>query len=462
MKKLISIILVFLPLVCFGQRHLSLDDCLKLAARNNAAIQSAEMDITKAEQVRNQALTKYFPQVSAVGVGYHSLNPLASVEISDAPSASVRDILNTLYNDFGAALGLQNSLGFMQHGVMANLTAVQPVYMGGKIVSGNKLASVGVEASELKLQMSRRDAMLSAEESYWLVVNLESKKQMVASVTELLDTVSTMVSCAVNAGLAMPNDLLQVQIRQDEIAAKSIQLNNGIVLARRALCQSVGLDESTDFVLDDVETADAVIAFPAVDSSMVASRPEAKLLDLQVDAEKLKRRMTLADALPQIAVGGLYGYNNFLAPFNQSGYNQFIATDQTRYMNGLLGVMVRIPITSWWEMSYKLKQHDASIRQAQIQRRDLDGKMQLQISQAYDKIFESAALENQYRRTVDSTRENFRLSSANYKAGTQTISDLLQAQSLYLQAQSNLTDAILAHRIAVRTYLALSSAGEIS
>ncbi|MCQ2342642.1 MAG: TolC family protein [Paludibacteraceae bacterium] len=432
-------------------QSLSLDSCLRLAEQNNRDLARSALSVEKAQQVRAEVRTKYFPQVNLTGMGFHSLKPLVQVGVEDVPNATARDILNTLYANYGAALGLDKTIGFMQHGVVATVSVLQPIYMGGKIVTGNKLAQLGVEAERLQADIQHRDILLSVEESYWLVVNLEAKHQTVQSVSLLLDTLHTMVNSAVNAGLALHNDLLMVEMRQDELAAQTLQLNNGIILARRALFQSIGIAYSDTLQLSDTISCKQDTLSSSVDSR----RPESELLSLQVHAEQLKRRMILADALPQVALGGIYGYMNYLAPFSQSGGSQFVTTTQNKYLNGFVGVTVRVPLTDWWETGHKLKEHEIMIRQAELQQKDLEEKMRLQEQQAFDHVMESAALIKQYEHSLQHAQENLRLARVNYQAGMMTISDLLQSQSLLLQAQNNLTDALIQHRIAYRTYWAL-------
>jgi len=448
---------IFLALFCSlalrGQR-LSIDSCLALARLNNCTIQTARLDIEEARQVRNQARTKYFPQISASAMGYHAMSPLMKIDASDISNASARDILNTLYADYGVALGLPNGISMFSQGVTATVNAVQPVYMGGKIVAGNNLAKVGVRASELKEQVTERDVLLAVEESYWLVVNLEAKRQTIDAVQSLLDTIHAIVGIAVQSGIAMPNDLLQVQLREDELAAQRLRLTNGITLARQALCQSIGIGYSDSIVLDTLSCVDEMMVQKA--NASVESRPESSLLELQVRAEQLKRRMLLADALPSVVVGGMYGYINMVSPFEPSGRHQFVDTDQKRYLNGIVGVTVSVPVTGWWETAHKLKQSDILIKKAELQQTDMTEKMRLQTTQAYDHAIESAALVRQFAASEKTARENLRVSKLGYSAGLQTITDLLQAQALYLQAENNLIDSRINYRVAKRRYGALT------
>ncbi|MGN0235627.1 MAG: TolC family protein, partial [Paludibacteraceae bacterium] len=158
---------------------LSLDSALALARQNNRTLLMAQQDIRKAEALRKEARTNYFPQVNLQAGGYHAYNPILEYSVSEIPNAAARDLLLTLYNDYGIALGLPDRLALFQQGAMATATAVQPLYMGGKIVAGNRLAEVGVQAARYQADITERDLMQQTEEMYWLVVNLEEKQQTI-------------------------------------------------------------------------------------------------------------------------------------------------------------------------------------------------------------------------------------------------------------------------------------------
>ena len=236
---LLLLIVMAMHTLSIKAQVLTIDSCLSLARQNNKELRHAELNIEKAQQVKNQAFTNYFPQVKATAIGYHSLHPMVEVGIDDINNASVRDLLTTLYGNYGAALGLDNTISLFQYGYQAGVTALQPVYMGGKIVAGNQLAKVGVEAARLQTQITERDLLEQVEESYWLVVGLTEKQQTLHAVTALLDTIHRTVQSAVGAGLALQTDLLQVELRQSEIHRTQIQLDNGLALAKRALWQAI-------------------------------------------------------------------------------------------------------------------------------------------------------------------------------------------------------------------------------
>lgn len=444
---------------------LTLDSCLTLARQNNKELQRAVLDVSKAQQVKNQALTKYFPQVKASAIGYHSLHPIAEVTIDDLGNASVRDLLTTLYGNYGAALGLDNTISLFQYGYQVGVTALQPVYMGGKIVAGNQLATLGVEAAQLQNDITERDLLEQVEESYWLVVGLTEKQNTLRAVTALLDTVHRTVEVAVKAGLALQTDLLQVELRQSEIHRTQIQLNNGLSLAKRALWQSIAPAHSLEYesaYLDDWQVESVLMDSSAFNGSLMAfsgeqqafngaqRTPESRLLSLQVRAAELQRRMTIADALPQVAVGAHYGYSNLQANFLRDGLG-------SKTGNGAVFVSVSVPLTAWWETGHKIQESNIAVEQARLQQAQMNEMLTLRTQQAYDKTLEAYLLIGENQHAVDIARENYRLSGVNYRAGMGTIADLLTVQTALLQAENNLTDAIIAYRVNLRRYRDLNN-----
>ena len=444
MTKRIYIVLIVL--ICSttafsAVRELTLDSCLQLAKQNNPDIRKSELSVRRAEEVKAQALTKYFPQVQGTAFGYHALHPVIEVGIDDIGNASVRDLLTTLYGNYGAALGLENTLNLFQYGYVVGVSAVQPVYMGGKIVAGNKLAKVGVEAAKLQAQVEQRDRLEQVEESYWLVYALEQKQQIIDDATRLLDTLTVTLNGAIEAGLALPLDLTQVEMRRDEVLRRQLQLQSGKRLARRALALAIGVPQTDSIALVE-PTAETDILLPR-DTTAVTI--EQQLLALQVQAEELKRRMVLADALPQLAVGANYSYSQWQNNILRNNFG-------SKTGNGALFVTLNVPLTAWWETSHKLREHQYAIEQAKIDEENLSSQLDLRTRQAYDRMVEAAMMVQLHERTVQHAHEAYGQTKVNYEAGMATITELLQAQTAWTQAKADLTDAQIAYRVHCRRY----------
>lgn len=427
-KRTIGMLFLMALLWPAVSQHLTLDSCKALALRNNVAARNADLQVEAAREVKKQAFTKYFPNVKGFAGGYYALKPLIEYTIDDIDNAAARQWLHNLYFEYGAAMGLPNSISFCEKGMSVGAMAVQPIFMGGQIVNGNRLAQVGVRAAELQRELSRDELLLQVESYYWQVISLQEKEQTLNQAMTFLDTLSRDVNTALDAGLVTRNDQLKVMLKQNELASNRVRLTNGMRLAKMALCQQMGIPYSDALLL-----VDSVMDVPASGlgdvnvQSAVRNRREAELLDLNVQAEQLKKKMALGENLPHLMAGIGASYGNPV-------FDRFSA-------NGLAFATLQIPITDWWEASHKLRQQQVSVQMAENQREDLMQKMVLETQQAVNKVLEAEEQVQLKRTAVQYAEVNKQTYRVNFQAGMVPVSELLEAQTLYRQAQDELIDA---------------------
>lgn len=420
---------------------LSLDSCKALALQNNLTLKNAALDVVAAKEVKKQAFTKYFPNVSALAGGYYAAKPLIEYGIDDIGNAQARQFLHNLYFEYGAAMGLPDRISLCENGVLASVLIVQPVYMGGQIVNGNKLAKVGVEAAELKAQLTKDQVLQQVEEYYWLIISLQEKLKTLQQAKTFLDTLQRDVNTAAEAGLVSKNDPLKVKLKWNEVYYNLEKVRDGIQLASNALGQMIGQNKGVIILTDTLGEISEWQTRWTDPGAAVQGRKETQLLDLQVNAEELKKKMSLGETLPHVTVGGSASYGNLI-------FDHYTA-------NALAFATLQVPLTGWWETSHKLKQHDILIQKAENERADLVQKMYLEVLQAWNNVGEAY---NQHQLTgmaLQDAEANLLDAKANYEAGIIPVSELLEAQTLLRQAQDQLTDAKIAYRMAMSHYYTL-------
>ena len=161
-----------------GGKLYSLDQLKQLAVENIYNLRSARNAIQQSKEQQSEAFTKYFPVLSASGAALTFDKPLLEFDL-DLP-VQLASVLPT-------GVDLPTSISLMKHGVFGSVSAVQPVFMGGQIINGNKLAKVGVEASEIKLEASEDQVELATEQYYWQMVSLKEKLLTLKSIHQMLE-----------------------------------------------------------------------------------------------------------------------------------------------------------------------------------------------------------------------------------------------------------------------------------
>ena len=428
MKKSIIVIICFVCCNTVAAQTYTLEQLKDSARHNNIALRNAQRSVASAAQQRKEAFTKYFPNISGTGFWFNANKGMARMDVNPSqiiPAEVGAAMAQQFPAEALAALQSPISMSMLKNGTVAGVNAVQPVFAGGQIVNGNKLARVGEEAARLQLELSDNEVERQSEQYYWQLVSLQEKMKTIAAVDTLLGDIYKDVDVAVRAGLVMRNDLLQVQLRRNDIESQRVKLQNGISIVRLLLAQYCGL-ENTDFTLEtDTETLPPMIQQQNY-SEVLLSTPEYQLLGKQVEAAKLQKNLAVGKQLPTVAVGAGYNYHNLL--------------DNNRTF-GMIFATVSVPISDWWGGSHAIKRTKIEYQKAIDEQRDKAELLKIRMQNAYNNVVEARQQLDIAQRSIEQSEENLRLHRNYYRAGTCKMSDLLEAQLLYQQSCDKHTDA---------------------
>ena len=444
MKQVLIILFFLLTSGVMAQTdslYLSVQDCIDLALENNIELKNSQLEIDKAKTTKKEAETAYFPTVTAQALAFDALNPMLSFGIDDIDNAQVRQILYTLYAEYGTQLGLKKEYSFVQDGVILNAMAMQPIYAGGRIRNGNKLAKLGIEAAEYQSKIKEDEVRLQTECLYWQIIALEEKNVTLNYLDRLLDTLDRYLDGAIEAGLALPTDQYKLRVKQNESQLNRKKLTDGITLLKMALAQYIGADWQTMTLTDTLGFEMEPSTYFQIAENAVAQRNESHLLDLSLKAEDLKKKMTLGEALPSLMVGGSASYHTIF---------------ENTKPNAMVFAMLQVPITDWHKTSYKLKKHDLEAETAENTRRDLTEKMELQTNQAWFNLEQSWLRISMAKTALRDAEANLKITEDYYDAGLVALSDVLEAQTLLKQSRDELTDSRVEYRINLVTYRQLT------
>ena len=417
--------------------RLSVQDCIDMALENNFELKNSQLEIGKARATKQEAQTAYLPTVTAQAVAFDAFNPLVTIGIDDIGNAQLRQLLYSLYAEYGANFGLQKEYSFVQNGVILNAMALEPVYAGGRIRNGNRLAKLGIEAAEYQSMMKEDEVRLQTETLYWQIVALNEKNATLDQLDRLLDTLDKDLAGAIDAGLIMPTDQYKLRVKQNESQLNRKKLNDGITLLKMALAQYIGTDWQALTLTDTLGLESEPSAYFQVASQAVAQRNESHLLDLSLQAEGLKKKMTLGEALPSLMVGG--------------SVNCHTVFDDAK-PNAMVFAMLQVPITDGHKTTFKLKKHDLEAEMAENTRRDLTEKMEMQTNQAWYNLEQSWLRISMAETALRDAEANLKIAKDYYEAGLVTLSDVLEAQTLLKQSRNELTDSRVEYRVNLATY----------
>ncbi|MGE4309871.1 TolC family protein [Bacteroides sp.] len=398
-----------------AQQAYSLAQCKKLALENNARMKNARLEVSSARQTKEEAFTNFFPSLSASALGYNANQPLVEANLGGMP------------------------LALLKNGIVGDITVTQPLFAGGQIVNGNKLAQLGVEVSRFKQEQSEKEVLLTTEVYYWQIISLNEKLKTLAIVEQLVNSLYKDVDAAVKAGVKNRNDLLQVQLRKNSVASDRLQLENGLKLSRMLLGQYVGLKaDSLNIESVSFDEPASPEKLRTDHGAALLTAPEYQLLAKNVEANRLQQKITVGKYLPTVGIGASYMYDDLMDKDNTTA---------------MVFAKVSVPISDWWGGSHAIKKQKFQTMMAQNEQRNNSDLLLIQMQKLWNDVEESYKQVKLAEESVVTATENVRLNINYYQAGTTTLSDLLDSQLLLQQSRNQHTDAYTQYLIKQTQYL---------
>ena len=439
MKRNIILTALFLTgITASAQQVLSLQQVKEQALAHNISIRTAEDAVREAREQKKEAFTSFFPQISATGMGFRTNTDMMKTSINTA-SLLPSSLATALPPALAGMIPPTLSFSMVDRGLMAGVAAVQPVFAGGRIINGNKLARAGVEASEIQKQISENNVELTATQYYWQIISLKEKQRTLDAVDAMLRQLEHDATMAVKAGVGIRNDLLQVQLRQNEVESSRIKLDNGLRLARRVLAQYIGAGGETD-AADTVNTASMppFLIQEVNNDDAVAATPEYKLLQKNVEVTRLQKQMEIGKNMPSIGIGATYSHYNMAEGMK----NTF----------GMVFATVTVPISQWWGGAHAIKRRQIAEDVARRQLADNRQQLAIRIQKNRDDVNDAYKQLAIARKGIEQSEENLRLNRNFYQAGTVTMNNLLDAQQKYQQCRDRYIEAYAAWQIKIVEY----------
>ncbi len=466
MRKFLGFVLLACMAQTIGaQRVLSLDSCRAMALRNNKQLSVTRVKQDVAKNLRKSARTKYLPHVSALGTYQYSSREISI--LNDDQKATLSTLGTSLATgltekvgpyaqilpaalqaklggDLQQAAGRLNMVG--QHVVDlfrtdtrnilgAAVIVTQPVFMGGAIIALNKMAGIGEQLAANTAEQKRQATLYEIDQTYWQVVSLRHKQRLAESYLELVRKLEGDVQKMIDEGVATRSEGLSVSVKVNEAEMTLMKVNDGLSLLRMLLCQQCGLPLNEPVTLAD-EASEELPAAAAITAASpqtaLENRPELKMLQNVVDMSHQTVNIMKAGHLPQVLLTGGYIASN---PNTFNGFEKKFGG----FWN--VGVLMRVPIWNWGDVTYKVRAAKGATAIATLELEEAREKIELQVSQSMLQANEADKKLEMARVSTQRADENLRTANLGFREGVISSTTVMEAQTAWLQAQSQKIDA---------------------
>lgn len=405
---LINIILMTQSVL--AQRSLTLEQFREFAVQRNNNLKSAEQNVNVALAQKAQADTNGKFTIDGAVTGFNFGKPI-----------------NTLLPEYGISPAINFN---------------QPIYAGGRHRLGKRVADETVDIQTARKALTTADVLYNTEVAYWQVISAKERIKMAEQSKKQLAALYNDLNNQYAAGITYKNDVLRANVQQNENELNLTQANDALTLAKLNLAQLSGLADSIDFdVPDSIAGSFEPLLTTDNASHALNNRSEIRILEKTLESARLQERIYKADLKPSVSLG-ISG----VSAFGTDGINPENSTSNS--MASYYGLLsVNIPLFAWGRRVEKVREQRYQISAQEYQLKENKEIISLQVRQSYLQLNQSAKRVALAELSLIQAEENLRLSQDRLKAGTIVGKDVLDAQTIWQQAYSNVIESKVEYKI---------------
>lgn len=451
MKKLVFVALLCLFTVSvFAKELLTLDRCKQMAIQNNQKVKASNEEIASQKSSVKSSFTHFLPRVTGSAI-YQQQNesfkyetPDVTLPVTDADGNVIivtDNDGNPVYDDNGnyivknwAYLPAQTLEIGNTHNYAAALTLTQPLFTGGKLLEQYKSSRYKLNMAEESHRLTEQEILQKTEEYYWQVISLQAKVELAHNYRKTVKAHFDDLNNYLEEGFITRNELLQASVKYEQANLKVLQAENGLILSKMALNQIIGFDFREDIelkdTLDDQEDP--------IELDQAKDRPELAILRNSIKIVNSLGKANVSRYLPNLVLEANYFWLN---PNPYNSMEEEFGDDWT------IGVVAEWDIFHWFERGFDAAAISHQRKALEYQFTELDQLTNLELEQARQRLEEADQSVISAKKAVEQAQINLTEFEDRFSEGLVASTDVLDAQTLWLETKSSLIDAKTNHHL---------------
>lgn len=431
MKRTVYLLACFLllPLVTFAQtEHITLQEAVDLALENNYQLKQAENALDLADSDIRSQYADFLPSVNANVNGSRT---------------SGQQFIFDRFNE-----GLDPFVNITSQSVSGNVNASITIFDGFNNILSLRASQASQLSNEEALRRARENVIFNTASRYLQVLLdkqlLEiSQENLVTSQRQL-----EQIQAQVDVGSLPTVDLYnqEAQVASDELSITQNQ--NSLNISKLMLVRQLQIDPQGDyeFVVPDIsdEQNAAMLSMynlnELIDEALM-NRSDIKSEQADINNLRYQLRMAKGNLYPTISasagISTRYSDQYSLAGEDVSFNDQFF--DQQ--VNRSLGLSISIPIFQNWNRMYNIESARVQLKNAELALDNTELQVIQEVTQAYNDYSSYLQEFNAAEKALVASEKAFETQQERYNVGASTLIELSQAQSSYVEAQSNYTQS---------------------
>lgn len=396
----------------------TLSEMIVYAMRNNPNIIISHKNVRSESLGIKTAKADKMPKVDFnTGVTrYRYPAPVSPISGSPLEGAAFPKFDNTLY-DVGAAFRL-------------------PLYKGGRLDRGVLIAEMRKAVAEDNYRLTRQELVLNLTNVYYKTAQLEKLLEANEASAKQLEAHRKNVELFLSAGTVPQVELLKTEVELSHASESVLLVRNNIESAYELLKTLMGIDDANRKITIVHETLNYDIA-PMEENfgKALSQRPEySAILNRQrLGVEHIK--FAAGGRLPDIFLTG--------------EYTDRAGEDLAFKENWALALRLMIPVFDGGNIRAEVEKQKIELEKINEEERALRLEIIREIKDAHAKINNARERIKVSEKAIETARESLRIERLKYETGAGTGTDVIDAQTALLRAETAYHQAVYDKNIAI-------------
>lgn len=422
MKRNILFALLTLVIIPLQAQELTLEKCRELALKNNETIQKTNIEVRQAKLDKQIATTAYLPKLSGNATGAY---------LTDKETDMGKISFDGVY--------------------MAGLSIQQPVFMGGRIVATDRKAKIGQNIAKEKQRLKRQQVISQTDNIYWNYVAVKEKVGLLKQYILHLDSVLANTKVKVENQFSTESDLLRITSYISQAKYNLQKAENGLGICKMALCGHIGLPmDSPIFIQETTGSMKSTINDSQISSGTIFNRPEFTLLQHQILVNEQDVKITRSEFLPTLGLG--LGYNwmgniKYKMFSEDEAGNRKVNSGTFNTNTGSIMLSLSMPLFHFGEGMKKVKRAKLNVDIARLDMQEKQRQMEIEKEQAVRNLYDGKAMIESAMISQEQAEENLRIMRIRYEEGYVILTDLIDAQNMWQEANLSVIEALTQYKV---------------
>lgn len=412
--------------VAFAQefdQEFDLTQTILAALKANLRLQQSQDEVDAAQANKSARVTDFFPTLNA-RYGYIRRDQ-AQVQALGIPGMGVQNVLINPKDEYNFVTSFS-----------------QPIFTGFALINQYKIADMGLDVAEFTERITRQDVILDAKNAYFSVLKTQKLVDVARDTVRQITSQKEVAENMYQVGMSPLNDLLQSQVQLANAKQRLITAQNNLEIAKSQFNTLLRRPVNTPVVIRDI--LDYTPFEYDIDYCLAqaeANRLEIEVADLEVEIAEKDYNLSKRDYYPSVDLTGTWtkrGTDWDVDGGAGIGDKEFWDIRATATWD----------FWEWGRTTYGVREKLSRLSQAKHRKNQILDNIELEVKEAYLRTVESEKNIITIETAIEQAKENLRITEERFKEQVSTSTDVLVAQTLLTDTETNYFNALYDFKIA--------------